>query len=188
MAITRILGVDPGINGACALYLPDATVPTVPNGIFDIPTVGDGKQREIDYAGLRNMVWELKVDIAFIEIVNAFMPTKKDPETGENVVDKWGGTSLFKFGGAYYSILAVLACLNIPTRRVSSPEWQAGFNLKGKAKSGTDAARQVVLQRYPSVSPFLKRKADQHRAEAFLIGVYGSRKVRREEENLDIPD
>ena len=48
----RILGVDPGINGGCALYLPNSPVPTVPDGVFDIPTVGDGNKREIDAAEL----------------------------------------------------------------------------------------------------------------------------------------
>lgn len=184
----RILGVDSGINGACSLYCAGATVPTVPNGIFDIPTVGDGNKREIDGAELASRIWDLKPDWAFVEIVNAFMPKTKNEETGEVETVKWGGTSLFRFGGAYYSILTVLACLHIPTRRVPAAEWQGAFNLKGKAKSGTDAARQVVLQRYPSVAPFLKHKKDQHKAESFLIGVYGARKVRREEENLDIPE
>ena len=183
-----ILGVDPGVNGACSLYLPDAAVPTVPDGVFDIPTVGDGNKREIDGLLLSRMIWDLRPDWAFVEIVNAFMPTKKDPDTGENVVDKWGGTSLFRFGGAYHSILTVLACLEIPTRRVRAPEWQAAFNLQGKAKSGTDSARQVVLQRYPAFAPHLKFKKDQHKAESILIAVYGSRKLRREGENLDIPD
>jgi len=53
--------------------------------------------------------------------------------------------------------------------------------------SGTDAARQIVLQRYPALQPFLTHKKHQHRAEAYLIGAYGARKMRREEENLDIP-
>lgn len=184
----RILGVDPGINGGCALYLPGATVPTVPNGVFDIPTVGDGNKREIDGAQLAHLIWELQPNWAFVEIVNAFMPQTTNPETGEKETSRWGGTSLFRFGGAYHSILTVLACLHIPTRRVPPAEWQAAFNLKGKAKSGTDAARQVVLQRYPAYGPFVQRKKDQHRAESILMAVYGSRKIRREEEDIDIPD
>ncbi len=183
----RILGVDPGINGACALFIPDEASPP-PEYLFDIPTVGDGNKREIDGAQLAALIWNLKPDWAFVEIVNAFMPQKTDKETGETVVDKWGGTSLFRFGGAYYSILTVLSCLHIRTRRVPAPEWQGAFNLKGKSKSGTDAARQVVLQRYPAYGRYLNLKKHQHKAEGLLIGAYGSRKVRREEENLDIPD
>lgn len=166
----RILGIDCGINGACALYLPDSPVPTIPEGLFDIPTIGESKQREIDYAGLRNLIFATKPDVAVIEIVNAFMPA---PAEGEEQV-RWGGTSMFRFGGAYFAIHAVVACLDIPRHRVSSPAWKGHFGLKGKAKGGgtDDSARQVVLRRWPSVQPFLKRKADQHRAEAFLMAAW----------------
>lgn len=179
----RILGVDPGINGACALYCSDSTVPSVPNGIFDIPTIGDGPQREIDYAELRNLIFALQPECAVIEIVNAFMPTREDGEGNKEKV-QWGGTSLFRFGGSYYAIHAVVACLDLPRHRVSSAAWKGHFGLKGKKKSGgiDDGARQVVLRRFPSLQPFLTRKGDQHRAEAFLTAVWfaetGGKKVR----------
>ena len=120
----RVFGIDPGVNGGCALYIPGSDGPTVPDGVFNIPTVGDGNKREIDGLLLSRMIWALRPDYAFVEIVNAFMPKKKNPETGEEEIDRWGGTSLFRFGGAYHSILTVLSCLEIPTRRIRAPEWQ----------------------------------------------------------------
>lgn len=184
----RVLGVDAGINGACALFEPGA--PPRPEDFFDIPTLGEGNKREIDYATMRDKVYATRADVAFIEIVNAFIPSTKNEETGENEPGKWGGTSLFRFGGAYYACRAVICCLGIPLRGVGSPEWKAAFGLRGKKKgSGTDdSARQLVLQRYPSTVQILKLKKHQHQAEALLIGAYGARKWRREEENLDIPD
>lgn len=171
--MARILGIDPGINGACALYCSDSTVPTVPNGIFDIPTIGEGPQREIEYAALRDLIFAVHADIAVIEIVNAFMPTRQN-ESGEQETVQWGGTSLFRFGGAYHAIHAVVACLDIPRHRVSSAKWKNYFGLKGKKKSGgiDDSARQVVLRRFPSLQPFLTKKGDQHRAEAFLMALW----------------
>lgn len=171
----RILGIDPGINGACALYLPDSTVPTVAGGLFDIPTVGESKQREIDYAELRNLIFRLRPTQAVIEIVNAFMPSQRGRKKGDEG-DKadWGNTSLFRFGGSYFAIHAVVACLDIPRHRVSSAAWKGHFGLKGKKQGGgiDDSARQVVLRAFPAVQPFLKRKGDQHRAEAFLTAVW----------------
>lgn len=173
----RTLGIDPGINGACALYCPDEIVPTPLGGLFDIPTVGEGKQREIDYAELRNLIYALQPTVAVIEIVNAFMPARGQgmqatDDEGEKVA--WGNTSLFRFGGSYYAIHAVVACLDIPRHRVTSPAWKGHFGLRGKKKSGgiDDSARQVVLQRWPALKPFLKRKGDQHRAEAFLMAAW----------------
>lgn len=185
----RILGIDPGISGACSLYCPDEPVPNV-EWMFDIPAIGEGNKREIEYVALRDMVYSLKPNVAFIEQVNAFVPKRKDEETGELVTDPWGATSMFRFAGSYFALRAVVSCLEIPLRTVPPGTWKAAFNLKGKQKSGgtDDTARQLVLQRYPMCAPFLKFKYHQHRAEAYLIAVYGARLWRREGENLDIPD
>lgn len=138
--------------------------------MFDLPTIGESKQREIDYAALRDLIWELRPTVAVIEIINAFMPK---PEEGEEA-RAWGNTSLLRFGGAYYAIHAVVACLNIPRHRVGAAAWKNHFGLKGKKKGGRidDSARQVVLRAFPAVQPFLKNKGHQHRAEAFLMGVW----------------
>lgn len=189
----RILGVDPGINGACALYCSDSTVPSVPNGIFDIPTIGDGPQREIDYAGLRDLIFAARPDCAVIEIVNAFMPTREN-EDGSKEKVQWGGTSLFRFGGSYSAIHAVVACLDLPRHRVSSAAWKGHFGLRGKKKSGgiDDSARQVVLRRFPSLQPFLTKKGDQHRAEAFLMALWfaetGGRPAKKSRKKSDAAD
>ena len=84
----------------------------------------------------------------------------------------------------------MVSCLDIPLRQVQPATWKAAFNLTGKKKSGgtDDSARQLVLQRYPQCAQYLKFKLHQHRAEAYLIAVYGARLWRREGENLDIPD
>ena len=141
----RCMGVDPGVNGACALYIADGE-PLPPEAIFDLPTIGDGNKREIDYARMRDMIWALRPDVAFIEIVNAFLPKRTNPETGEKEDVNFGATSMFRFGGAYYAARAVICCLNIPLRSVGSPEWKAGFNLKG-GKANKDASRKLVMQR-----------------------------------------
>lgn len=184
--MNRILGVDSGINGACALYLIDGgSLP--PDAIFDLPTVGEGNKREIDYARMRDKIWALQPDVAFIEVVNAFLPKRTDPETGEKETINFGATSMFRFGGAYYAARAVICCLGIPLRSVGSPEWKAGFGLRG-GKSNKDDSRKLVMQRYPQTAPYVSLVKHGNRAEAWLIGAYGARKMRREGENLDIPE
>lgn len=185
----RILGIDPGITGACALYCPDEPVPNV-HWMFDLPAVGEGNKRELDYVAVRDLIYALKPNVAFIEQVNAFVPKTKDEETGEMVANPWGATSVFRFAGSYFALRAVVSCLEIPLRTVPPATWKTAFNLRGKKKGkGTDdTARQLVLQRYPATAPYLKFKLHQHRAEAYLIAVYGARLWRREGENLDIPE
>lgn len=188
----RILGLDPGVKGAAALYCAEATVPTVPDGMFDLPTLGEGVQKELHYVAIRDRIYALKPDVVFIEAVNAFTPKKKNAETGEMEADQWGATSMARFMGTYFALRCLVMCLEIPLRAVQPATWKAGFNLRGKKKEGgtDDSARQLVLQRYPACEPFLKFKLHQHRAEAFLIAVYGARVWRRELENgsLEIPE
>lgn len=184
--MARILGVDSGINGACALY-DTGGGPLPPEAIFDLPTVGEGNKREIDYAAMRDKIWALRPDVAFIEIVNAFVPKKINPETGEKEDVNFGATSMFRFGGAYYAARAVICCLNIPLRSVGSPEWKAAFGLRG-GKPNKDDSRKLVVQRYPQTAGFVSLVKHGNRAEAWLIGAYGARKWRREGENLDIPE
>lgn len=183
----RILGIDPGISGAAALYCSETATSDC---MFDFPTLGEGNKKELDYAELARLICAAKPDAAFIEQVNAFPAQKKNPETGEMEADPWGATSMFRFAGSYYALRAIVSCLGIPLRTLQASQWKAAFNLRGKKKgSGTDdSARQLVLQRYPSCAQFLKFKYHQHRAEAYLMGVYGARVWRREREDIDIPD
>jgi hypothetical protein len=187
--MTRVLGLDPGVTGSGALYCPDEPVPNV-DWMFDFPTVGDGNKRELHYAGVRDLIWAVKPHVCFIEQVNAFVPKKKNEETGEMEADPWGATSMARFMGSYYALRAVVSCLDIPLREVQPAVWKTAFNLRGKKKGGgtDDSARQLVLQRYPATQHYLKFKLHQHRAEAYLIAVYGARLWAREGENLDIPE
>lgn len=186
----RVLGLDPGINGGGSLYFDASEPPPNVEWMFDFPTVGDGNQRELHYAGVRDLIYWTKPDVCFIEQVNAFVPKKKNPETGKMEADPWGATSMARFMGSYYALRAVVSCLDIPLRAVQPGTWKAAFNLRGKKKEGgtDDSARQLVLQRYPHTQPYLTLKKHQHRAEAFLVAVYGARLWRREGENLTIPE
>lgn len=162
----RIVGIDPGISGACALYLPDSTVPTVPNGLYDLPTMGEGPGHELNYAALRDWLYNVaQPDFVVLERAMA-MPSipGKDGKRRD-----MGGASTFKFGGSWYAIKAVVACLNIELRHVVMPSvWKRHFNLPG-GDDGKEPARQLAIRRFPQIAPFLERKKDHQRAEAFLI-------------------
>ena len=138
----RCLGIDSGINGACALYCAGSEHPTVPNGIFDLPTVGEGNRRELHYSQLRDLIWELRPHVAFLEFVNAHPGF--DDETGEPRF-KLGATSIGRTMGAYFAIKAVVACLDIPLHVKTSPQWKKHFGLRG-GKDFKDDARKLAHQ------------------------------------------
>lgn len=164
----RILGIDPGINGACCLFVGGAAIPVELDAIIDLPTVGAEKQREIDVLALRDWMLQMEPDVAVIERVTA-MPAIPDKITGQR--REMGATSSFNFGGTYKVLKAIPMLFNIPTRLVTPGKWKGFYGLKGGA-AGKEQARQVALQRWPTLSPCLNRKKDQDRAEAVLIANY----------------
>ena len=56
-----------------------------------------------------------------------------------------------------------------PYTLVTPVSWKRSLNLP----SDKDAARRLAQQWYPKVADQLKRKKDEHRAEALLIAHYG---------------
>lgn len=170
----RILGIDPGISGACALYLSDSVVHTVPNGVFDLPIMGEDAKKELNYASLRDQIFALQPDIVVLERAMAMpsIPGKDGPNGEPGKRRDMGAASTFKFGGAWYAIKAVVACLDIPLFPPVMPNtWKSHFKIPG-GDAGKEPSRQLVIQRWPQLAPFLKRKLDHQRAEAFLIAVW----------------
>lgn len=170
----RILGIDPGIDGAVGLYLPDSPVNTTPNGIVDLPTIGEKSQRELNYAALRDIIFGLRPDIVVLERAMAMpsIPGKQDDDGEGGKRRTMGSASTFKFGGGYYAIKAVVACLGIPLHKPVMPAtWKGHFGLPG-GDAAKEASRLLATQRFPQIAPFLTRKLDHQRAEAFLIAVW----------------
>lgn len=175
MAALRVVGIDPGISGACALYLHRSTVQTTPNGLVDLPTMGEGPQRELNYAVLRDILYSMQPDVVFIERVTA-MPSFSNevgPDGEPAARRSMGAASAFKFGGGFYSIKAVCACLNLDYRLVMPAKWKKFYGLRG-GEGGKEQARVLAIQQNPQVAPFLQRKKDHQRAEAFLLARYGA--------------
>jgi len=175
----RVVGIDPGVSGAVALYLPKEKPFTSNQGLVDLPVMGDGKQSELNYAGLRDILFLMRPDVVFIERVTAMpsMPGKPGPN-GEPGADRrsMGAASAFKFGGGFYAIKAVCACLDLDYRLIMPAQWKKHYGLTG-GDGAKERARLTAITRYPAIESYLKRKKDHQRAEAFLLAVYGAYKL-----------
>lgn len=149
-----MIGIDPGLNGAIAFLDQNG------EHIEDLPTMGDGKHREID---CRNLFLLLE-------------PHQGEPVTLERVASMpgQGVASMFKFGRVVGSIEGVLAACGCPVRYVTPQTWKKCFSLPREK----DAARMRAIQLFPSLAPVLSRKKDDGRAEALLIALYGKSKSR----------
>jgi crossover junction endodeoxyribonuclease RuvC len=152
----KILGVDPGIRGGCAIVMVrDGAAPEVVD-IIDIPVAGVGAKERVDVLAMRAWIEQHRPDHAYIERAQA-MP-------------KQGASSGFKFGRSVGSIEATIACCGIPMTIIEPSAWKKFHHLRGGGKEG---GRQRALQLFPSAHALLARKKDHGRAEAALIALTG---------------
>ena len=153
----KILGVDPGIKGGCAIVMVhNSAVPDIID-IIDIPVVGVGAKERVDVLALRVWVQQHRPDHAYVERAQA-MP-------------KQGASSGFKYGRSVGSIEAVITCCEVPLTIVEPTAWKKFHRLHGGDKEG---GRQRALQLFPAAHALLARKKDHGRAEAALIALAGA--------------
>lgn len=150
----NVLGIDPGLSGALAVFQNGEL-----RALYDMPLVGykisGGKTRnEINVPNLENKVTLCTFDMCYLEGVNG-MPGR--------------GATEFRFGESYGMIKATLACNRVPYELVSPQRWKAHFGLT----KDKDAARALAAEKFPDKAHYFKRKKDDGRAEAALIGLYG---------------
>lgn len=151
-----IMGIDPGLSGAIAVY----DTATGELMVEDMPTVEvtrNGKaKREISAQLLAEAIAAGYAKQAFLERVGA-MPGQ-------------GVSSTFSFGRSVGMLEGVLAALDIPTTIVPPTTWQRKVNVRG----GKDGSRERAMQLFPKHASLFSRKKDDGRADAALIAYYGS--------------
>jgi crossover junction endodeoxyribonuclease RuvC len=151
--MSGILGIDPGLSGALALY----------NGrwtLLDMPIAGDAKHHEINGPELCRWLRERAPDHAFIEFASA--------RPGQGV------TSMFRFGCSYGAIKMALAACGVPYTVVTSAKWKPAVGVSTGADK--EASRQRALQLFPDLATQLACKKDHGRSDALLLAYYGIQK------------
>jgi crossover junction endodeoxyribonuclease RuvC len=158
----KILGIDPGIRGGCAIVVAgDGYAPTLIDAI-DIPVTGVGAKERVDVLALCAWIRQHRPDKAVIERAQA-MPRQ-------------GASSGFKYGRAVGALEAVLAGCEIPMTIIEPTMWKKVHQLRGHEK---EASRQRALQLFPAAHAVFARKMDHGRAEAALIALAGIDRVGR---------
>ena len=144
---------NPGFGRALALYRgPGDWV------VIDVPTMGTGKQRELDGATLAAWLREHRPVKAFIEYTAAL--------PGQGV------SSMFRYGGMSWGLKAALAAFAVPCVEVTAATWKRAAGIA--PGSDKERSRQMALQRWPDQAKYLGRKRNHGRAEAMLIAAYGA--------------
>jgi crossover junction endodeoxyribonuclease RuvC len=155
-----IIGIDPGVKGAYAVYMNQAV------DCHDLPTltikVNKSEKVQLDLHRLYQMLkcYEVFSPHVVIEQVNA-MP-------------KQGITSAFNFGFTNGALHSMIVCLGYPLSTITPGVWKRAMgiaSIEDKADR-KDAARKRACQLFPQVAGLFSRVKDDGRAEAALLAYY----------------
>ena len=146
-----VIGIDPGLTGAIAIYSDDEIE------LFDMPVSAKltGKGQQLNLSALHDLIRGIDGEV-WIEQVG--------PMPGQGV------TSMFGFGRTVGQIEGIVSALGLPILYVTPQRWKRPLGLIGRDK---DAARTMAIQRFPAVASMLARKKDCGRADALLIAYHG---------------
>jgi len=150
-----ILGIDPGLTGAIALY--DLSVPGA-STVHDMPAV----HKTVDSAALAALIRDLAPAMVVLEEVG---PMPRD-----------GVRQAFSFGQSYATARTVALMLEIPLHLVRPQAWKGYFRLPG-GDVGKELGRALALRRFPGSAKSFSLKKHHNRAEAALIALYGAEKL-----------
>lgn len=171
-----ILGIDPGKRGAAAaLCLEEDDCPEFISDMIDFPMKQHFTKERIDIRAFCAWVRLLPEWPAYavIENVRAMPRMKGRDAKGDEMQISMGAASSFNFGVAAGQIHGALEALGIDCHFIEARAWKEEFELKGGPENKNDA-RLLAITLWPMAEPLLRRKKDQNRAEAALIGRAGA--------------
>jgi hypothetical protein len=190
-----LLGVDPGLSGALALFDPTRPWRDKPYRleVFDMPTCGEEGDRRVDAKAL--YLWldpqERSVEYAIIERVMA-MPSQRVAQSGENEGERvrMPAYMAMKFGEAVATVRTVIICRDVAYARVVPVGWKKEAGLaKPRRPRGSprvppepasvvkNRSRLKAIEVFPEYEHLFQRKRDENRAESALIARYGAVKL-----------
>ena len=154
----RIIGIDPGLNGAIAVLDNNKVLK-----IYDMPVMAEGKKnkRQLNSAQLVNII---KENIENREEINVVVEQV-------NAMPGQGVTSMFNFGQTFGAIKGVCAALNLPIFFIRPSKWKKYFELINSSK---DSSRTKAIEMYPSIADQLSKKKDVNKSDAILIARFFS--------------
>jgi crossover junction endodeoxyribonuclease RuvC len=168
--MTRVIGIDPGLSGACALLeMTDSDASLI--DVIDVPISGSGAKQSVDVILLQ-------------EWLQRHGPRHAALERAQ-VMPRQGSSSGFKYGRCTGALEATLLLCGVPLIIVEPSKWKRHFHLHGADKEG---ARLLTIRMFPREHRFFARRKDHNRSEAVLIGIYGASMVPRANTALKTPE
>lgn len=148
-----VLGIDPGIHGAIALY-DGASLNVWDSPVYEIKTNGKTR-RDIDMRAYASILVGYRADMIWLEQVSS-RPTD-------------GHVGAFKFGRVACVPECIAVTLGLPITRVPPQVWKKRLGVPAEK----DGARHRASQLLPDYAGLWTRVKDDGRAEAAMIAYYG---------------
>lgn len=163
-----VIGIDPGLTGACAVMDHNGVRAVFDLPIMKAPDVGPDAmvQNKIDGRALCQLL--LKHCPASEGKPHVILE-KVGTMGGKNNAVQTQGALLRTLG----AVETVLECLNYKIQYVAPQSWKKRFGLKSEKSKSLETARRL----HPEVLAELKRVKDHNRAEAVLLAHYGRMEV-----------
>lgn len=149
----RVIGIDPGLNGALALVCEDTAA------VYDLPVKIVDRRRTIDP---ERFVMEFS---ELLRSADHVVVEEQGPRPRQ------GARQTFTHGYEYGVVVALIEGLGISPLFVTPRRWKAELGLSSDKAQSLEAARRM----WPELEPALRRKRDDGRAEALLIAWYARR-------------
>lgn len=175
-----VIGVDPGLSGAIAVYDTSAKALLWVKDLPLIPQIAPRKgqnpykkastRREIDAYHLATTIDSIAKEtlLAVVEDVSAMTYTNKRGEKRGQ-----GAAASFTFGRVHGQVLGILACCMIPISLVRPAVWKSLMNLS----SDKELSRRRATELFPWNGHEFRRKKDDGRAEAALLSYFGAQRL-----------
>ncbi len=155
------IGVDPGLDGAIAIFDPDHSDKLT---IYDMPTLaitrGKSKKREIDAYALRTIFAHAGEPGHRRVIIEQSGPMSRD-----------GAMQAWKTGSGWGIVYGVVVGVGLPIQIVTVQRWKKAMS----ATADKDLSRKLAMSAFPDYTNHFSRKKDDGRAEAALIALYAHR-------------
>lgn len=163
-----VLGIDPGLTGALALYDP---ITGGLEAVIDMPATTRGGKNELDPYLLSAFIstHAKSIRLVALEDVSAMKYTN-----AAGKVRGQGAAASFAFGKYFGVVVGVLAANHLPILFVKPAVWKMGLGLSSRKEDSLRVAREKFA---PHSALFALKKHDG-RAEAALLAFYAAERLR----------
>ena len=178
--MTNILavGIDPGLDGAIAVYRPEQADPELRLAVYPMPTreikVTGKTRREVDASEtlrLARRIWNVPVDDLGAEwrVVLAIEKVHGLPGQSGSAAFNFGyGTAIASCAFSWTQPRGTAALLVTPQR------WKGEVGIHIRDRSNKDASRERASELFPSHAHLWKAKTKDGWAEAALIAYWAA--------------